>query len=95
MSNQAQFEPWQSTIMPHLPHVSKPQAYGLALWSWGMVLTRSCALTAISSLLATVWRRKDTTMRQRVCEWYDDAPATRGQKRRTLEVESCFAPLLR
>jgi hypothetical protein len=80
--------------MQHLPHVSKPQAYGLALWSWGMVLARSCALTTVSCLLASLWRRKDHTLRQRLREWYYEAPAKRGQKRQTLQVESCFAPLL-
>lgn len=95
MSSQAQFEQWQFTIMQHLPHLSKPQAYGLALWSWGMVLARSCALTAVSGLLATVWRRKENTLRQRLREWYYEAPAKRGPQRQTLEVESCFAPLLR
>ena len=73
MSSQAQFEQWQLTIMQHLPHLSKPQAYGLALWSWGMVLARSCALTAVSGLLAAVWRRKENTLRQRLREWYYEA----------------------
>lgn len=94
MSNQAQYEQWQSTIMQHLPHLSKPQACGLALWSLGMVLARSCSLTAVSCLLATVWRRKENSMRQRLREWYWDAPAKRGKQRQTLEVEGCFAPLL-
>jgi hypothetical protein len=94
MSSQAPFEQWQSTIMQHLPHLSKPQAYGLALWSWGMVLARSCALTAVSSLLAALWKRKENTMRQRLREWYYDAPAKRGRQRQTLEVAHCFAPLL-
>ena len=31
------------------PHLTKPQAKVLALWSWGMVLARSCALNAVSS----------------------------------------------
>ena len=95
MSSQAPFEQWQFTIMQHLPHLSKPQAYGLALWSWGMVLARSCALTAVSGLLATVWRRKENTLRQRLREWYYEAVAKRGQQRQTLEVEACCAPLLR
>lgn len=94
MSCQAQFEQWQSTIMQHLPHLSKPQAYGLALWSLGMVLARSCALTTVSGLLATLWKRKENTMRQRLREWYYDAPAKSGTQRQTLEVEGCFAPLL-
>lgn len=38
MSSHASCEHWPSTIMQHLPHVSTPQAYGLALWSGGMVL---------------------------------------------------------
>jgi hypothetical protein len=45
------FDPWRSTIMVHLPHLSKAQAIGLALWSLGMVLARSCALTAVSAFL--------------------------------------------
>ena len=36
---------WTDTIQTHLPHLSKPQATVLALWSLGMVLARSCALT--------------------------------------------------
>ena len=35
---QAGFDQWLRTIMQHLPHLSKPQATVLALWSFGMVL---------------------------------------------------------
>ena len=45
---QAGFDQWRTTIMPHLSPLSKPQATGLALWSFGVVLARSCALTALS-----------------------------------------------
>ena len=44
--------------MQHLPHLSKPQATVLALWSVGMVLARSCALTAVSAMVAAVAGRK-------------------------------------
>ena len=43
---QAGFDPWLTTIMHHLSPLSKPQATVSALWSFGMVLARSCALTA-------------------------------------------------
>src|SRR5438552_12962154 len=33
---------WTQTIQAHMPHLSKPQATVLALWSLGMVLARSC-----------------------------------------------------
>ena len=50
---------WTTIIQTHLPHLSKPQATVLALWSLGMVLARSCALTAVSAFLATWLRRKE------------------------------------
>ena len=87
---QAGFDQWLTTIMHYLPHVSKPQATVLALWSFGRVLARSCALTAIS----TGMQRKEQTVRQQLREWYDDAQRQRGPKRQALRVESCFAPLL-
>ena len=43
---------WTAEVTRHMPHLSKPQAAVLALWSVGMVLARSCALTAVSLFLA-------------------------------------------
>jgi Transposase DDE domain len=91
---QAGFDQWQTTIMQHLPHLSKPQIRVLALWSLGMVLARSCALTAVSSLLAAGMQRKEQTVRQQLREWYYDVGRKRGPKRQALRVETCFAPLL-
>src|SRR4030095_8777910 len=78
---QAGFDQWRTTIMQHLPHLSKPQATVLALWSCGMVLARSCALTAVSSLLAEGMQRHEQTVRQRLREWYYNTPRKRGSKR--------------
>jgi hypothetical protein len=91
---QAGFDQWRTTIMHHLPHLSKPQATVLALWSFGMVLARSCALSAVSSLLAEGMQRNEQTVRQRLREWYYDAPRKRGTKRQVLRVETCFPLLL-
>ena len=91
---QAGFDQWLTTIMQHLSHVSKPQATVLALWSFGMVLARSCALTAVRSLLATGMQRKEQTVLQQLRAWYYDARRKRGPKRQELRVETCFAPLL-
>jgi hypothetical protein len=91
---QASFDPWRTTIMHHLSQLSKPQATVLALWSFGLVLARSCALTAVSSLLAAGMQRNEQTVRQRLREWYYAAPCRRGPKRQALRVETCFAPLL-
>ena len=87
---QAAFDPWRTTIMPHLSHLSKPQATVLALWSFGMVLARSCALSAVSQLLATGMRRHEQTVRQKLREWYYDVPRKRGKKRQALRIEPGF-----
>ena len=41
------FSDWTRTVATHFPHLSKPQAAVLALWSLGMVLAHSCGLTAV------------------------------------------------
>src|SRR5437879_7914616 len=94
MFGQAGFDQWLTTIMQHLSPLSKPQATVLAMWSFGMVLARSCALTAVSQLLAAGMRRQEQTVRQQLREWYYDVPRKRGPKRQALHVETCFAPLL-
>jgi Transposase DDE domain len=91
---QAGFDQWLTTIKTHLPHLSKPQATVLALWSFGMVLARSCALSAVSSLLAAGMHRKAQTVRQQLREWYYDVPRKRGVQRQALRVATCFTPLL-
>jgi len=86
---------WQATVSRHLAHLSGPQAGVLALWSLGMVLTGSCGLSQVSTMLALVLGQQAETLRQRLREWYYPAEDKAGQHRRSLEVESCFAPLLR
>ena len=85
---------WTRSIQTHLPHLSKPQATVLALWSLGMVLARSCALTAVSGFLATWLGRKEPAVRQQLREFCSEATAKRGTARQELVVETCFGPLL-
>ena len=94
MHYQASVDQWRTTIMQHLPELSKPQATVVALWSLGMVLARSCALTAVSAVVAAGEGRQENTRRQRLCEWYSEAPDKRGAPRQALQVEPCVAPLL-
>jgi hypothetical protein len=78
---QVAFDQWRTTIMQHLSPLSKPQATVLALWSFGMVLAHSCALSAVSHLLAKGMQRQEQTVRQQLREWYYDTPRKRGAKR--------------
>ena len=85
---------WIRTVAEHMPHLSKPQALVLALWSLGMVVAQSCGLTSVSAALATLLNKKDNTMRQRLREWYKEAPSKKGEHRQDLDVTTCFAPLV-
>jgi hypothetical protein len=85
---------WSTTVATQLPHLSKPQVAVLALWSLGMVLARSCALSAVATWWAVGLDRKANTVRQQLREWCYEANAKRGEHRQEVAVESCFAPLL-
>ena len=94
MSCQRAVYQWTDVITTHLPHLSNPQARVLALWSLGMVLARSCALSAVSLFLAQGLERQPNTVRQQLREFCYEAKAKRGKPRQELAVETCFAPLL-
>jgi Transposase DDE domain len=92
---------WTQEVGQHFPHLSKPQAYGLALWSFGMVLAQASGLTTVSLWLACLLEQRPAALRQRLREWYEEAAAkksrgaTHGVHRQALPVAPCFAPLLR
>jgi hypothetical protein len=83
---------WTTLIRLYLPHLSTPQATVLALWSVGMGLARSCALTAVATFLAVWLRRRKQTVRQQLREFCDEAEAKRGDQRHALCVERCVVP---
>lgn len=91
----ARVSQWQATVSRYLLPLSGPQAGVLALWSLGLVLTGSCGLSQVSTMLALVLGQQEATLRQRLREWYYGAEDKAGQHRCSLEVESCFAPLVR
>jgi len=60
-----------------------------------MVMTKSSSLSKVAQFIAVVNQEKEQTVRQRLREWYEEASAKKGVHRRSLDVSSCFAPLLR
>ena len=86
---------WNDEVAEAFPNLSQPQAAGLATWSFGMVLARSCALSAVAVFLAKLLCQKINTARQRLREFYQEADAKKGEDRQQLDVTTCFAPLLR
>jgi hypothetical protein len=85
---------WTASVTTHCSHLSKPQAAVLALWSFGRVLARSCALTAVANALSPLIGRCGNTGRQRLRDWYKPAARKSGKHRRELGVSAGFAPLL-
>lgn len=86
---------WTRIVSQKMPNLSIPQAVGLATWSFGMVMTKSSTLSKVAQFIAVVNQEKEQTVRQRLREWYEEASAKKGNHRRSLDVSSCFAPLLR
>jgi len=66
MSHLAPLSQWEKTVSSNLPHLSRPQASVLALWSYGMVLAKSCGMTSVAALLADLLECSYGTMRQRL-----------------------------
>ena len=58
MSHRKALSQWERTVSRQLPHLSRPQAHVLALWSYGMVLAKSCGITTVAALLAASARER-------------------------------------
>lgn len=76
-------------------HLSKPQVAVLALWSYGMVLAKSCGLSRVSLALASSFEGKEGNFRQRLREWCWDRKDKQGKKRIDWDVRQSFVPLLK
>jgi len=86
---------WEREVSTALSVLTPAQARVLAAWSFGMMVTQSCGLTTVAVFLARLLGRRYGAQRQHMREWCYDAADKRGQKRREVNVQACFAPLLR
>ena len=78
----------------HLPHLRPSQLQGLALWVGGTLLARSGCRNAVLGALMTLglgWH----AIRQYLREWLYDGTDRAAPCRVQLDVDACFAPLLR
>ena len=94
MSHVEALSQWKKTVSTYFGHLSGPQARGLALWSFGMVLAKSCGITSVVGLLAPLVESSESNVRQQLREWCSDAKDKKGEHRLQIEVDWCFAPLL-
>jgi len=86
-------------VSSHMPHLTRPQVTVLVLWSIGIVLAQSCGLTTVAVMLAYLLDISERSMRERLRDFYRDGAhkrgVKRGDKRRNLDVSTCFPALLR
>ena len=94
MSRHPELNQWIGIVSSHFPRLSKPLATGLALWSFGMIVARSCGLTAVAGILAPLLGQQFNTVRERLRDTYREADAKVGPCRAQLEVSECWAPWL-
>lgn len=85
---------WEDVVAKRFHHMSKPMAGCLALWSLGMIVARSCSLTGVAWALAPILNEKFYTLRERLRDWYREAPAKAGLQRCELDLKTCWAPWL-
>lgn len=95
MSHCESLTDWITTVSSQMPHLSRPQARVLALWSYGMVVAQSCGVTTVAAVLGLLLHQSPLTLRQRLREWCYAARDKKGRDRQEVPVASCFGPLLR
>jgi hypothetical protein len=86
---------WTEIVSSRMAHLTKPQAVVLAMWSYGIALTRSCGRRTVALFLALLLQQKLGSIEQRLREWCYAARDKQGAKRQELDVSSSFVPLLR
>ena len=89
---------WQATLASRFPKLPRPFVLGLALWSLGMILARRCGLSSVALHLSERLGQKVNAVRQRLKDFYKEAPAkggaSRGVQRTDFAAADCFLPLL-
>jgi hypothetical protein len=94
MSRPPELYTWKQQLASHLPGLSPVFLTLLALWSLGLILARRTGLSAVVGHLVPLLGQSDNTVRQRLREFYQEAPAKAGRHRKDFDPADCFAPLL-
>ena len=95
MAHSERLSQWMAIVSKQLPVLTSSQAQLLAAYSYGMVMTGHCGQTRISDYLALLEHDCAANVSERLREWCYDAVDKRGLHRQQVQVEQCFAPLLR
>jgi len=86
---------WFDILATRFPALSRAETRTLALWSFAATITQHIGSTTCAGFLAQLFEQPLGNFRQRLREFYWGAEQKRGSGRCALNVEMCFAPLLR
>lgn len=86
---------WFDILATRFPDLSRAETRTLALWSFAATITQHIGSTTCAGFLAQLFEQPLGNFRQRLREFYWGAEQKRGSGRCALNVETCFAPLLR
>lgn len=86
---------WFDILSTRFPALSRAETRTLALWSFAATITQHIGSTTCAGFLAQLFEQPLGNFRQRLREFYWGAEQKRGSGRCALNVEMCFAPLLR
>lgn len=95
MSRHEGLSQWTTCVSTNMPHLSKPQATVLALWSFAIACTRSSGRLTVATFLALLLGTSLAAVEQRLYDWCRNAEDKAGGKRTDVDVRLCFVPLLR
>ena len=94
MSRPPELYQWNAQIAKRFPGLGKPVVMGLALWSLGMIVMRSCSLSAVAEWWSCRLDQGFHTVRERLRDLYREQAAKAGNHRRQLDLATCWAPWL-
>lgn len=95
LSHRKELKRVNAEITGYMSHLSKCVLYVLSLYVFGTIVMKHCGQSRIAGLLSRLHKTSFWTMRQRLWELTYEAEHKRGEQRQALNVQACFAPLLR
>lgn len=85
---------WAAEVNKHFHHLSRLEAWVLALWSYGVQGLQCCGQSQVAGFLAELLKHKVDAVRQQLREWTWAKDDKAGDQRQEVAVSTCFADLL-
>lgn len=95
MPHQQELEQWEAEVSSHMGHLNRALLKVLAIYAFGMALTRHSGQSFVVEALSQLLGGKREALRQRLRELTYESSAKRGNQRCELDVTTCFGPLMR